>query len=152
MQDKDKLYKSLANTCAKREQSPFDIRKKLNNKKIPIEIQNEIISKLKQENFINENRYAQLYINDKFKLNGWGKIKIKYQLRAKQIDENIINQNINNIPEEKYKNKCKDLAINKLKQLKNEVASTKKTKLIRFLTGRGFETDVILSCINNFFE
>ena len=48
------------------------------------------MERLADDNFINEERFARAYVRGKFRINGWGRLKIKNGLRAKGVDENLI--------------------------------------------------------------
>ena len=74
------LSKAMAR-CARRELCCDDIRHSLLSWDINTHDAEKIITKLVNENFINENRYAAAYVRDKFKYNKWGKVKIAANLR-----------------------------------------------------------------------
>ncbi|MEY3158661.1 MAG: hypothetical protein RLZZ49_141, partial [Bacteroidota bacterium] len=46
---------------------------------------NEIVSKLIEEGFLNEERFANAFVGGKFRIKGWGKKKIEMELRKKGI-------------------------------------------------------------------
>jgi regulatory protein len=148
MLSKKQALQKAADLCVRREQCAFDIRKKLESWQIDSKDSDEIIHRLKQENFIDESRYTEFYVKDKFKLNGWGKIKIRYMLRNKQIPEAVINENTDNISPEAYRQKCRSLIQQKLAKLKEETPVKAKSKIIRFMAGRGFEGELIMQCLD----
>jgi regulatory protein len=148
MLSKKQALQKAADLCVRREQCAFDIRKKLQAWQIEPNDSDDIIARLKDENFINESRYAEYYVKDKFRLNGWGKIKIHYMLRNKQIPEAVIHENTDNISPEDYRKKCISLIQQKKAKLKTETPVKTKSKIIRFMAARGFEGDLILQCLD----
>ncbi len=152
MQLQEKYFKKAADICAMQEQSCFDIRKKLTNWGLPTDQQSIIIEKLEQENFIDERRYAGFYTKDKFNINGWGKIKIRYNLKSKQIPDDIIEDCLSALPDDKYTEKCKQLMKKKLNKIEGNSIFEKKNKLMRFVSSRGFETELIFTCIDEVLE
>src|SRR5665648_324587 len=96
-------YAKMAQLCSRSEQCSTDIRKKMVTYDLVNEVVEEIISKLKAEKFINDERYVKAYISDKFRLNKWGKIKLRHYLRMKGLPEKIIHDALAEIDEEKYK-------------------------------------------------
>jgi len=91
------------NICASQEKCKADIRKKLYDWKIQaIEIE-KILNKLIKDKFIDENRYTSFYVRDKYKLNKWGRIKIEFSLKQKQIEQRIITNALEEINNEEYK-------------------------------------------------
>ncbi|MCX2744592.1 regulatory protein RecX [Mangrovivirga sp. M17] len=135
--------------CTYREVCGSDLKKKiLNDKKLQVTLTEaeKIIDKLTDEGFINEERFASAFVNDHFKFNKWGKIKIRYQLRSKGIAEDHIQSALNSIPAADYKDILKELAVNKWDKLESEDDIHKrKMKCANYLSSRGFESDLIFS-------
>ena len=73
------------NLCATQEKCISDIRKKLFDWKLPSTEHDSVINTLLEDKFIDEQRYALFYTKDKFNYNKWGKIKIEYALKQKNI-------------------------------------------------------------------
>ena len=88
--------------CAKEEKCRADVNRKLREWGADSENYEKIIEALVNDDFINEQRYAQFFAHDKFKFNKWGKIKIAYELRLKKIPITIINSAINGIDMDAY--------------------------------------------------
>lgn len=62
----------------------------------------DIIDRLRSEDYINEVRYCKAYAHDKAAYQGWGRVKIQMMLRAKGISEDIAEQGLQGIDEEAY--------------------------------------------------
>lgn len=43
----------------------------------------ETLGRLETESYIDEARYARAFVNDKFRFDHWGRIKIRYALRQR---------------------------------------------------------------------
>ncbi len=85
-----KALTSMQNLCSKAEKCKQEIRNKLILQKMnPSDIE-WVIKNLEAEKFIDEHRYTSFYVRDKFRFNKWGKIKIRYNLRGKEIPDEII--------------------------------------------------------------
>ncbi len=85
-----KALNKAAVLCSRQEYSAYDIRKKLVNWELSEEEVEQAMSRLISEKFIDDSRYAGYYVRDKFQFNGWGRIKIRYQLRGKGVSSLII--------------------------------------------------------------
>ncbi len=148
MPDKRITYKEALSKamylCSKTEKCKSDIRKKLYDWKANPDDIEKILSELEKQKFIDEKRYAEYYVRDKFRFNKWGKIKIKTMLLQKQIPEKTINKALADIPEKEYIETLKYLLKQKEKTLNDGDYYKKKQKIIRFLTSKGFETDTVL--------
>lgn len=140
------LFKASA-YCATAEHCEADVRTKLQTWACAPEHIDKIIDYLKQENFLNEQRYCNAFVRDKFRFNQWGKTKIAMMLRTKNIAEETIAEAIEQIDDETYQQTVTTLLQTKLKGLKYRDEYDRKAKLIRFAQGRGFEYGIIAAAI-----
>lgn len=140
------LFKASA-YCATAEHCEADVRTKLQTWACAPEHIDKIIDYLKQENFLNEQRYCNAFVRDKFRFNQWGKTKIAMMLRTKNIAEETIAEAIDQIDDETYQQTVTTLLQTKLKGLKYRDEYDCKAKLIRFAQGRGFEYGIIAAAI-----
>lgn len=138
------LKPKAARFCAYRERSVSEVRTKLKTLGASETAIETLIKELIAENFINESRYAHAFASDKFRFNKWGKVKIRQQLRQKQLDEDEIDQALDNLPVKEYHEMIQLLIEQKLKGLSLDLEDgQKKQKVIRFLLQKGFEYDLI---------
>ncbi len=139
----EEALKKAAAYCARHETCTFDIKRKLWQWKIPEQFHEKIVLYLTENKFIDNYRYTRSFVNDKFLLNHWGRIKIRYALHQKDIDDTIIDQAINEIiTPEIYLDTLREILTKKLKTLKEDDKNKLKTKLINFALQRGFEKDL----------
>jgi len=136
------------NSCANQEYCPFDIRRKLAEWGIDGEQAEWVIKELKSGDYLNEERYARAFVRGKFNIKSWGMQKISAALRKKNISEDCIKQAISEIEGDAYTNRLNIVAEKWLAQHKDEAADTKKMKLYRFLSLKGYETNEIWNFIN----
>jgi len=133
--------------CAKSEKCKADIRQKLYDWKVNPMYHEAILESLVSDKFIDEERYVGFFVRDKFKLNKWGKVKIEFALRNKQISPELIKSNFEKIEAKDYSNTCKELIIKKMKSMKEEDDRKLKEKLLRFAHSRGFESSLVFSIV-----
>ncbi|MBE9488192.1 MAG: RecX family transcriptional regulator [Bacteroidetes bacterium] len=147
---KEVALSKLMDTCSKREICESKAIEFLWRWKVNVEHHNEILESLISNKFIDNERYARLYVKGKKNLSSWGKGKIKENLSIKRIDKEIIK----NVLEEEYSNE--ENIENLKKALSKKMKSTKykdeydlRNKLVRFGISRGFEYENVLSEIKN---
>ncbi len=140
--DKATALSKVQFICSKQEKCCSEIKKKLQSWGINHQDQEEIIDSLIDDKFIDESRFTPVFVRDKFRFNRWGRIKIAYHLRQKQIASSIIDTALQEIDEQEYMETLTDLLQSKLNSLKEEDKYQLKAKLFRFIQGRGFETDL----------
>ena len=147
-QKTQQVYAKMAQFCSRSEQCSADIRRKMITYDLVDENVEEIIAKLKEENFLNDDRYVKAYVSDKFRFNKWGKLKMRHSLRMKGLPEEIIRTTLDEIDEEKYKTVLLKTMKDKAKTIKKKTKFEKMGQVIRFAQSRGFEPELIHRYIN----
>ena len=143
----DIIVKKLEKYCAYRERCASEVIAKLKYWNVKESHFDSIISKLKAENFLNEERYAKNYARGEFRLNKWGKRKIFFELNHKDIPDVVIQAGLNEIDDEEYRKVLKELIRKKNVELKNKKSLNIRRKIINFAQGKGFETELILDLV-----
>ena len=141
------LYK-LAAKCSVSEQCLSDIEAKLAKYDLTEEEKTRILRHLVEEKYIDDGRYAEAYVRDKYRFNKWGRIKIAQGLRMKGIDRETIDTAMEAIDEEEYLDILRGLIQSKRRSTKGKNDYEVNGKLIRFATGRGFELSAIRQCLD----
>lgn len=129
--------------CAQAERCTQDVIQKLVAWEVPEEEMDGIVEKLRSENFLDDIRFAQSYVNDKWKLDQWGRAKIRNGLFHKGISESMIQSALDTIDEEAYVSGMENLMDKKRITIHKEPHVTQMKKLIAFGTSRGFEEELI---------
>lgn len=140
---RDELLHKAASYCSISEHCISEVEEKLNAWCVSCDDKTAIIERLIAEDFINEKRFCNFFVKDKFRFNKWGKIKISYALKQKGISNELINNALNTIDEGEYEEMLASILRTKLSGLKYEYEYEKQGKLFRFAQGRGFESNVI---------
>ncbi len=80
-----KILAKLQRFCVYRERSVQEVKEKMNLLMVPYAQYQLYISLLEEQKFLDEQRFIKAFINDKFKINRWGKNKIKQALALHKI-------------------------------------------------------------------
>lgn len=122
----------------------YEVRLKLKENDFAEDIIDEVLDILEKEEYLNDKIYCEIFIEDKKKLNGYGKNKIKSLLIQKGVSKNIFEDFLDEFEyDEEFDNALK-MGIKKLNLLSNEEDNfKKKQKIINYLAYRGFGFDVI---------
>lgn len=107
-----------------------------------------VMSFLYEYGFVNDDKYAELYINERIKKEGIK--KIRYALIKKGISEEIITEKLNIIDNEVVRETALKLADKKYRILINNETNKAKilNKLKNFLAGKGYNFEVINEVVN----
>lgn len=137
-----KFFSKAAAYCSLAEHCQHEVREKMKAWEVPEEMVDNIIDHLKEEQFIDEERYCRAFVEDKLKHNKWGCIKIRYELLRKRIPSDLIIEVFSNLDEEEYLAMAKSLMEKKRKEIKAKDDYERRNKLYRFMAGRGFELEI----------
>ncbi len=138
--------KKIMHYCAYQDRCTHEVTSKLKEFELSSQTIQEIIDQLIEDNFINDERFCKLYSISKFKHLKWGRLKIEMALKQKMLPHHLIEIGLAEIDEEDYKKTILDLFHAKTK---NETISyEEKLKAMQYIASKGFEKDLILTCIN----
>ena len=135
--------------CAYQERCQQEVRDKLYSFGLWPEAVEEIIAKLINDNFINEERFAKVFAGGKFRIKKWGKVKIRLELKKRNISAYCIRSAMNEIPEKDYLITLKELITIKKEKLSAKkikgryAAAVREQMIIQYCISRGFEADLV---------
>jgi regulatory protein len=143
----EQALQKLKHYCAYQERCHSEVKEKLYSLGVWKRDHDEIIATLIEENYLNEERFAMAYAGGKFRVKHWGRVKIKYELKQKQISDYCIKKALKQIDEEEYLRVLDKLAKEKYASLKNEQYLIRKKKTTGYLIQRGFEPQLIINSL-----
>ena len=120
-----------------------EIRENLDKKGFEKQYINNSIEKLKSEGYLNDKKYIEAYTNDKLTLTSMGPYKIKRNLLDLELSEELIDEYLETIPYETWKEKLKNIINKRLKLMKNKSINTIKNKLKVDLFNLGYQSELI---------
>ncbi len=118
---------------------------------IPLAI-DEIVVHLIQNNFLNEERFARSFARGKFRYKKWGRIRIKRELKLRELSAFTIQAALNEIDEEEYMHIFNVLAEKKQSEIKEKNSWKAKRKLADYLLYRGWESDLVYDKVNELYD
>ncbi len=142
------LLAKMQNYCSYQERSFFDVKNKLISWNVQEKIMDKIISKLVDQDYLNEERYAKAFTGGKFRINKWGKNKIINELHKKQIPDIYIQIGINEIDDNEYFNTLKEIISKKDANLKIANQEKRMQKLANYAISRGYDRGIVWKVLN----
>jgi len=142
---KEQVYQKLRHYCAYQDRCHSEVKTKaysLGIRKTDVE---ELTSRLIEERCLNEERFAKTFAGGKFRIKQWGRIKIRSELKKKQISNYCISAALGEIDDSKYKEVLHKMAIKKWNAIKGAGTNQyiKMTKTRDFLLQKGYEANLI---------
>ena len=145
--DEKVILEKMRSYCMYQERCIQEIKKKLTRLQVVSKTKSKIINHLIDDDYLNEVRFAKLFIQGKLRIKKWGRIKLNYELRIRGVKKFIIVQEINKISNEDYYEYFNEFSNNKIKTLKGS-KEQKKRSFINYFTYRGWENNLIYEKLN----
>lgn len=143
----EQALRSLMNLCVKAERSEFDVRRLLERWGVAEGERQRIVDTLVRERFVDNRRYAEAYVREKVRFSGWGRYKIRAALRAKRIDESIVEVALEQVDGASMREKLEHRLQMKMNRTRARDAYDLRGKLVRYGAGLGFDTDTVLEVV-----
>lgn len=134
--------------CAYQERSHKEVREKLYGYGLYKSDVDVLLSELIQENFLNEERFAQAFATGKFNIKKWGWCKIEIHLKQKGVSTYCIQSAKKVIDDRDYLRVLQTLAEKKMAAISAQNKVARQAKVANFLLGRGFEAELVWQVLN----
>ena len=136
------ILSKLERYCAYQDRCTQEVLTKIRSFQVEETETKQLIQLLKNDGFIDEERYVQSFIRGKVGIKQWGKQKIRISLLQKGINKELIDKYIEDITSQQYTENLQT-AIRKWSQSHGEITKENTTKLYRHLLSKGYTYDEI---------
>jgi len=143
----DQALKKAQHYCAYQERSHAELKTKLYSYGLFTAEVNEILALLIQDNFLNEQRFAEAFVSGKFKIKHWGRTKIIAHLKQKGVSDYCIKKGLCEIDEELYQQTLTKLMAKKLASSTNPTDFSTKQKVANYLIMKGYEYSLVFDTL-----
>jgi regulatory protein len=137
------ILRKLEYYCSYQERCHFEVEQKLYSLEHSADIRNQIIVKLIEDNFLNEERFASLYAQSKLHQKKWGKVRIKLELKARKISDYLINKSLNELSEEEYSKTFETLAEKHWESSTIKNKMKKRKHFCDYMLRNGWESELV---------
>ena len=141
------VKKKIEHYCAYQERCHLEVTNKLNKLGVFGDELDEYVCYLIDENFLSETRFCEAYVRGKFNNNNWGKVKLSRELKLRNISDWNISNALNQIKSEDYNKKLKKLC-KKLVEISDKPEFELRNKVVKNLSYKGWEIDLIIKTLN----
>lgn len=132
---------SLMRLCARGERSTGDAMRLMRTWGVPEGERQAVVDRLVAQRFIDNGRYAELYVREKSRLSGWGARKIAMQLRTKGVEKEIIAEALATIDRDEQGDRLVEKLRRKMRTTKAQSDYEMRGKLLRYALGLGYDYD-----------
>ena len=144
----EEATRKLEHFCAYQERCHKEVAQKLKDMYMIPEAIDVIIVHLIQHNFLNETRFANAFVSGKFNIKHWGKRRLAFQLKQKDISKVNINQALASISDADYLAVFNAITEKQVETIKESNVFKKKKKFVDYFLYRGWESHLIYERAN----
>lgn len=145
----DDLKRFLALTrgwCSRRDRCTAEVRQRLTREGATTEQCDAVIQLLKDEHYLDDQRFASAFVSGHFRIKQWGRKKIRYALKGLGVDDSTILHALqNDIDDDEYLTTLYQVLDKKLGRDRTHPAV--RQKAITHAMQRGFESDLIFETL-----
>lgn len=127
-----------------------ELRDYLKNKEEDTIIIEEVIDKLIDYKYLDDDRFTKAFIKDKLNFTNWGDYKIKNELKRLGVNEEIIYNNMTGIDDNIYYERINKIIDKDISTNKKYGGIKLKNKIYNHLLTLGYSKEKVISIINNY--
>lgn len=143
----DIILAKMQKYCAYQERCHQEVRYKLLNIKVYGDQLEDIINKLIEDDFLNEERFARAYARGKILFKKWGKNKVLAEFRARSISTYCTRKALEEIDEQVYRTMISSELHKKFDQ-----GASSRQKLFAFGLRRGYEMELMNPILDELYK
>lgn len=125
------------------DKSRYELFTKIKNKGITDEIANQVLDRLEELNYINDERFAENFVYSKRTYEKLGTKAISYKLKLKGISQDIIDNVLADVDEEQEDENAKEIALRKARTNKRYEYNKRLQQIAGLLARRGYSGGAI---------
>jgi len=149
----EEILHKMMHYCDYQDRCHQEVRTKLLQLKVYGQDLEEVMSELISQDYLNEERYARSYARGKYRIKGWGRIKIRQALKAKRISDYSIRKGLLEIEEE---GGYRETLMNHLTKYRDQRKEKYSKRLLQQKTythgiSKGYESALISELIQDLF-
>ena len=92
----------LTALCASAEHCEYELNEKMRKWEVDESDRERVMEYLRNAKFVDDERYARAFVNDKIRYNKWGRRKVEQGLWAKNIDGDIRQRVLDEVDDSEY--------------------------------------------------
>jgi regulatory protein len=140
------VYNYALSVLSRTFKSEKQLRIKLNEKGYDAKFIDNAVIKLKQNKYLDDERYSEILINNKINISKYGKRRVREALYHKGINREIIDEKLSCISEDDELERALSLGSKKLRTIKKD-DERRSVKLSNYLVNKGFEFSTVKKAV-----
>ncbi len=145
------ILQKLARYCAYQERCVQELEQKMKTFEVSLSDYPEYLSWLRENNYLNEARFVEIFVRSKFNQKSWGRTKINYELRKRGISASLLASAWDGIDDADYIEKARALLKKKKDEIKTGTSPQRYQKCYNFGLSKGYESSLVRELLKPLF-
>ena len=111
----------------------------------------EYLAWLRENNYLNEARFVEIFVRSKFNQKSWGRTKINYELRKRGISASLLASAWDGIDDQDYIEKARAILQKKKDEIKTGTSPQRYQKCYHFGLSKGYESSLVRELLKPLF-
>jgi regulatory protein len=145
------ILQKLARYCAYQERCVQELEQKMKTFEVSPADYTEYLNWLRENNYLNEARFVEIFVRSKFNQKSWGRTKINYELRKRGISASLLAGAWDGIDDADYIEKARALLKKKKEEIKTGTSPQRYQKCYNFGLSKGYESALVRELLKPLF-
>ena len=145
------ILQKLARYCAYQERCVQELEQKMKTFEVSSADYSEYLNWLRENNYLNEARFVEIFVRSKFNQKSWGRTKINYELRKRGISASLLASAWDGIDDADYIEKARALLKKKKDEIKTGTSPQRYQKCYNFGLSKGYESALVRELLKPLF-
>lgn len=106
---------------------------------------------LRENNYLNEARFVEIFVRSKFNQKSWGRTKINFELRKRGISASLLAGAWDGINDQDYIEKARALLQKKKDEIKSGTSPQRYQKCYNYGLSKGYESSLVRELLKPLF-
>ena len=145
------ILQKLARYCAYQERCVQELEQKMKTFEVTPSDYPFYLEWLRENNYLNEARFVEIFVRSKFNQKSWGRTKINYELRKRGISASLLASAWDVIDDADYIEKARALLKKKKDEIKTGTSPQRYQKCYNFGLSKGYESALVRELLKPLF-
>lgn len=145
------ILQKLARYCAYQERCVQELEQKMKIFEVQPSEYSDYLAWLRENNYLNEARFVEIFVRSKFNQKSWGRTKINYELRKRGISATLLASAWDGIDDQDYIEKARTLLQKKKEEIKTGTSPQRYQKCYNFGLSKGYESALVRELLKPLF-
>ena len=128
-----------------------ELEQKMKTFEVPPSEYSAYLAWLRENNYLNEARFVEIFVRSKFNQKSWGRTKINYELRKRGISASLLASAWDGIDDADYIEKARAILKKKRDEIKTGTSPQRYQKCYNFGLSKGYESSLVRELLKPLF-